>query len=668
MAGNILRSLEPIRRLVTEAIASPPQLRRDLATLDDQEEYLDELEQFTTTVCAQRDRFSEFYKLLLGTSTSDETLQKQIDDESGKDAVILMEIDGVVAKYTTEIKRVNRKRTYSASNGNGSSSASSAANSAANSPIPVKLPKLQLVTFDGDVLKWNEFWDSFSASVHRNETLNAIDKMNYLKGQLKGSAKESIAGLASSAANYENAIKVLERRFGNKRMIINAHYSALTMMASAQDQQDNLRELFDVIEQHLNSLEALDENISNSQMASLIRSKLPEEVVIHLDQQNGSELWDVKELRTRMHNYLAIRESAKQGRSLSSKSELSATKPKGQRPGLNYSRPLPSTTEALLATGAARNRKNCPFCKESNTHWPDECKRYRTAESRKTQIPDRCFNCFGDSHKGVDCPRTKPCHYCRRVKHHHSSLCPDKFPSSKTSTTAAAAASDELPEASALATTVNTRTVSMLASGESVLLQTASTKLQSADGKFEYDARILLDSCSSRTYITKAMAKRLKLETILVNRLEINTFASSQSKYIDSDLVELKIKLIDGSYFTIEANVIPTITGAVVRIPVNIEKYGNLYGTLPLADKLPIEGERIQPDFLLGNDYFWDLITCERVPLGDGLYLIGSKLGWLFTGRHAVRKETVALAAALPLTSATMLVCARGVTELTLDT
>ena len=45
----------------------------------------------------------------------------------------------------------------------------------------VKLPKLDLVSFNGDKTKWIEFWDSFKCSVHENNNLSNIEKFNYLE-------------------------------------------------------------------------------------------------------------------------------------------------------------------------------------------------------------------------------------------------------------------------------------------------------------------------------------------------------------------------------------------------------------------------------------------------------------------------------------------------------
>ena len=59
----------------------------------------------------------------------------------------------------------------------------------------IKLPKLELTEFHGNLLKCQEFWDSFDITVNRKPSLEDIDKLNYLRAQLHGEAKDVIGGL-----------------------------------------------------------------------------------------------------------------------------------------------------------------------------------------------------------------------------------------------------------------------------------------------------------------------------------------------------------------------------------------------------------------------------------------------------------------------------------------
>ena len=58
-----------------------------------------------------------------------------------------------------------------------------------------QLPKLVRQTFNGNILKWQEFWVSFEASIHRNPNLRPVDEFNYLKAELEGDAGAVISEL-----------------------------------------------------------------------------------------------------------------------------------------------------------------------------------------------------------------------------------------------------------------------------------------------------------------------------------------------------------------------------------------------------------------------------------------------------------------------------------------
>ena len=75
----------------------------------------------------------------------------------------------------------------------------------------MKLPKLELQKFHGNILKWQVFWDSFEASIHKNPNLLPVDKFNYLRAEL-GDARVVISGLELTNTNYEVAVNLLQAR------------------------------------------------------------------------------------------------------------------------------------------------------------------------------------------------------------------------------------------------------------------------------------------------------------------------------------------------------------------------------------------------------------------------------------------------------------------------
>ena len=84
-----------------------------------------------------------------------------------------------------------------------------------------KLPRLPLRKYYGKPHEWQEFWDSFKASVDSNPSLSNCLKLEYLKAQCEGEAYQSVAGLKLTDHNYGIAIHLLKRRFVQRQIILN---------------------------------------------------------------------------------------------------------------------------------------------------------------------------------------------------------------------------------------------------------------------------------------------------------------------------------------------------------------------------------------------------------------------------------------------------------------
>ena len=66
---------------------------------------------------------------------------------------------------------------------------------------PLKLPKITLPPFYGEIVKWTSYWEIFNSMVHDIGSYSDITKMIYLVSPLKGDASNIIKGLAVTAGN-----------------------------------------------------------------------------------------------------------------------------------------------------------------------------------------------------------------------------------------------------------------------------------------------------------------------------------------------------------------------------------------------------------------------------------------------------------------------------------
>ena len=100
----------------------------------------------------------------------------------------------------------------------------------------VKLPKLDVPTFDGDILHWRTFWEQFCVSIHDRSNLSDAEKLVYLQQSLKGgSAKNTIEGLSRSGEYYAEAIECLRSRYDRPRLIHQTHVRKILEAPSLKD-------------------------------------------------------------------------------------------------------------------------------------------------------------------------------------------------------------------------------------------------------------------------------------------------------------------------------------------------------------------------------------------------------------------------------------------------
>jgi len=73
----------------------------------------------------------------------------------------------------------------------------------------VRLPKLEQPVYTGELLEWYPFWDCFEAAIHTNPSLTNVQRLSYLRAQVKGDAARVISELPLTNLNYKNSVTLL---------------------------------------------------------------------------------------------------------------------------------------------------------------------------------------------------------------------------------------------------------------------------------------------------------------------------------------------------------------------------------------------------------------------------------------------------------------------------
>ena len=92
----------------------------------------------------------------------------------------------------------------------------------------VNLPRIEIPTFDGNILNWRLFWEQFKAAVHDKPQLKEVDKLTYLWDVLKdGPARNVIKGLTQTVESDQEAVRCLKDRHDRPRLTHREHVCSI---------------------------------------------------------------------------------------------------------------------------------------------------------------------------------------------------------------------------------------------------------------------------------------------------------------------------------------------------------------------------------------------------------------------------------------------------------
>ena len=145
-----------------------------------------------------------------------------------------------------------------------------------------------------------------------------------------------------------------------------------------------------------------------------------------------------------------------------------------------------------------------------------------------------------------------------------------------------------------------------------------------------FEARVLLDTGSQRSYISTRLREALGLPAIRSDTLIVKTFRSNYSEVQSCDVVSVCLRsLNDDLNMYIKAFTIPTICSPTANQAVDVaaRSYSHL-SDLPLADFCVAESD-VDVDMLIGADYFWSIVTRVVRRDEEGPVAMETKLGWV---------------------------------------
>ncbi|XP_076392692.1 uncharacterized protein LOC105661897 [Megachile rotundata] len=480
----------------------------------------------------------------------------------------------------------------------------------------ITLPRIELPIFNGSLLEWQSFYDSFKSMVHENEEILGVQKFHYLKRSLRGEVSSVIDTLNASHENYLVAWELLVKRCNQPRKIIQMHLKSLfELSAMSKECPVALRSLITATEKHTNALKALKVPVEswNEILIYVVSTKLDKVTRRHWDRSLDDDTMPT------LKEFLEFLSKFARDDAIVDSSTREISKPQIT----SFNRQFPKRVEKRQTYVSTQSKIICALCKKD--HYIQTCDQFL-----KLSVEDRiqavlaaklCINCLRPGHAYNNCFFSK----CKKCHGKHNTLLHRDLVSNKESVTIDSSSSTVVPSTSK---SPESTPVSLSARVPSeVLLSTALILIRDYQGKYQ-QCRVLLDSASQINLITEELASRLNLQKTKVDiPLSGVDNISTRIKYCIRSNIRSKNSNYSSNLFFYT---IPQISSCLPSQRIDHSHF-EIPRNIPLAD--PNYQIPAKIDVLLGAEVFYKLLCVGQIHLASSsLTLQKTVLGWIISG------------------------------------
>lgn len=498
------------------------------------------------------------------------------------------------------------------------------------------LPRISLPKFDGQIINWPKFRDTFMSLVHNETSLTSMQKFHYLTSSISGSALTVVSHLPMQEANYKIAWDALLQTYDNKRMLAAAYLNKLIHFKPLVGKQscDTYKYFLSKVADNIAAFKLL--NIENESeyilfhlaIRCLDSSTREQFEMSHkdIDFPNFTDL--IKFVRQRS---IALELAGATSRPYDSPTNKTGSLPKPFTPSRSNKIALLTETPVSKPTSSIVANPTCIVCHES-PHKLLSCLKFTSmnANQRLHALNSwkGCRNCLSYNHKTAECSSKWHCRFCKF--RHHSLL----HLSSPTSMPLNLRSESSKSDHATIPVSVERTSLSStgLLSGDiQVLLGTAMAFIHDHLGNLQ-TIRMVIDSGSQNSFITSSCAQRLGLP---INKCDQKICGIGQMPLKGESgfvLCTLTSSTKMSPILKTEAVVVNIITNKLptAHLPTSVCEE---YQRFQLADpSFWIPGDI---DFLLGADLFCEVLLGPPVTLHDHIpKLIPSVFGHVVVGKY----------------------------------
>ena len=115
----------------------------------------------------------------------------------------------------------------------------------------LKLPKMTLPTFEGDLKSWSSFIDLYNNKIHDKRKISNIEKFHYLLASLKGEPRQLLQNFTVSEKNYFHAYIALLARYNSKRKVAFLYWEEIRSLTLKGNNEKEFRRLLNTFNENL---------------------------------------------------------------------------------------------------------------------------------------------------------------------------------------------------------------------------------------------------------------------------------------------------------------------------------------------------------------------------------------------------------------------------------
>ena len=574
-------------------------LEKNLTSMNDQIKALTSDSGDSCLIHQFEEQVSDLKKEL--SSVRDSLLSLDLDD-SDELSLSLAKLEKMLFDCSLDLKRLLKSRV----------SESSACDSKG-----VKLPKLDVPTFNGNILNWKSFWEQFCVSVHDRTNLSTSEKLVYLQHALKdGSAKHTIEGLSRSGEYYAEAVECLKSRYDRPRLIHQTHVRMILEAPSLKEGTGKeLRRLHDTVQQHLRALKAMDHEPPGPFVTSVLELKLDTNTMFEWQKHSQISV-DVPHYKELLE-FINLRAQASETSTSDQNKKSSKGETQPNRKLFTSGKPVVS-----FAANTTDPMGNCVLCK-TDKHPLYVCPKFKNQPHDKMiatlKANDLCMNCLRPGHYVKQCRSLHRCRKCQ--KPHHTLLHVQEPPPPPPSAPATDLAINSVPVHTATGVASNS------------LLMTCRILVDAPDGT-SVEARALLDCASSASFISERLAQSLCLPRSSQN-VRISGVAGLSHGSPSQSITNFSVSSRPpGKKISVTAIIVQRVTCDLPLHPVPFNADWKHLTDLQLADPTFRQPGRI--DILLGVDVFTQvLLQGRRIGSPGSPVAFETVFGWVLAGSGA---------------------------------